>query len=107
MADWGGFSEAELRHLRSGGDSNQPQKQAPKKAPKKGLGAKKTTKPKPPKTSPEALLPTSQPEPTETKEKEPEKSKPVPETVERVRENNTCLSFVSCHNTKLILGTYH
>ena len=84
MADWGGFSEAELRHLRSGGDSNQPQKQAPKKAPKKGLGAKKTTKPKPPKTSPEALLPTSQPEPTEIKkpEKEPEKS--VPETVEKV-----------------------
>ena len=85
MADWGGFSEAELRHLRSGGDSNQTQKPTvTKKTPKKGLGAKKTTKPKPPKTSPEALLPTSQPEPTEIKkpEKEPEKS--VPDTVEKV-----------------------
>ena len=83
MADWGGFSEAELRHLRSGGDSNQ-KPTVSKKTPKKGLGAKKTTKPKPPKTSPEALLPTSQPEPTEIKkpEKEPEKS--VPDTVEKV-----------------------
>jgi len=86
MADWGGFSEAELRHLRSGGDSNQPQKPTPKKtSSKKGLVAKKTTKPKPPKTSPDALLPTSQPEPTEVKKPEIEtvKSNPIPETVEK------------------------
>ena len=87
MADWGGFSEAELRHLRSGGDSNQPQKPTPKKSStKKGLVAKKTTKPKPPKTSPDALLPTSQPEPTEVRKPEIEtvKSNPIPETVEKV-----------------------
>ena len=87
MADWGGFSEAELRHLRSGGDSNQPQKPTPKKtSSKKGLVAKKTTKPKPQKTSQDALLPTSPPETTEIKKPEiqPEKSNPVPETVEKV-----------------------
>merc|ERR1711937_427865 len=52
---------------------------------KKGLVAKKTTKPKPPKTSPDALLPTSQPEPTEVKKQETEtvKSNPVPESVEK------------------------
>ena len=49
MADWGGFSEAELRHLRSGGDTAPPivkstatksgsSKTATKKA---GLGAVK------------------------------------------------------------------
>ena len=82
MADWGGFSEAELRHLRSGGDSKPT---VTKKTPKKGLGAKKTTKPKPPKTSPEALLPTSQPEPTEIKKPEIEPEKSVPDTVEKVQ----------------------
>ena len=52
MSDWGGFSEAELRHLRSGGDSsNNTSKSAvktektAKNGPKKSLGARKTTKP--------------------------------------------------------------
>ena len=73
MADWGGFSEAELRHLRSGGDSKPtPQNQTNpkktnqpiKKSTKKGLNAKKTTKPK---TNPDAMLPTTtQPDPVKT-----------------------------------------
>ena len=61
MSDWGGFSDAELRHLRSGGDSTATKaKPASSKSPKKALAAKKTSKPKPPKKLPdEALLPTS------------------------------------------------
>jgi len=63
MSDWGGFSDAELRHLRSGGDAN-PTSAKPKstasKSSKKALAAKKTSKPKPAKKLPEeALFPTS------------------------------------------------
>lgn len=53
MSDWGGFSEAELRHLRSGGDSQSPptaqksKSTATKSGAKKALAARKTTKPKP------------------------------------------------------------
>ena len=78
MTDWGGFSEAELRHLRSGGDSSPPKpKTAPKTAttpksnPKKALAARKTTKPKSQKTDQAAMLPTKQKpesEPVETQE---------------------------------------
>ena len=63
MSDWGGFSDAELRHLRSGGDAN-PTSAKPKstasKSSKKALAATKTSKPKPTKKLPEeALFPTS------------------------------------------------
>ena len=77
MTDWGGFSEAELRHLRSGGDSSPPKpKTAPKTAttpksnPKKALAARKTTKPKSQKKD-QAMLPTKQKpesEPVETQD---------------------------------------
>jgi hypothetical protein len=64
MSDWGGFSDAELRQLRSGGDAKSPTSGKPKstasKSSKKALAATKTSKPKPAKKLPEeALFPTS------------------------------------------------
>ena len=76
MTDWGGFSEAELRHLRSGGDSSPPKPKtapktatAPKSNAKKALAARKTTKPKSQKPDQSAMLPTKpkpEPEPVES-----------------------------------------
>ena len=60
MSDWGGFSEAELSRLRSGGDVKPKQPTAP--SGKKGLGGavRKTTKKKKPEKVPtEAMLPTT------------------------------------------------
>lgn len=60
MSDWGGFSEAELSRLRSGGDVKPKQPTAP--SGKKGLGGavRKTTKKKKPEKVPtEAMLPTA------------------------------------------------
>ena len=60
MSDWGGFSEAELSRLRSGGDVKPT---AP--SGKKGLGGavRKTTKKKKPEKVPsEAMLPTKTPQ---------------------------------------------
>ena len=65
MADWGGFSEAELRHLRSGGDAGNTASTS--SSAKKGIRAVKTTKSKSkPKPKSElvpdsALLPTKTP----------------------------------------------
>ena len=65
MSDWGGFSEAELSRLRSGGDVKpKVNGSAPSPSSKKGLGGavKKTTKKKKTEKVPDgAMLPSSTP----------------------------------------------
>ena len=84
MSDWGGFSEAELSRLRSGGDVK-PKVNASSPSSKKGLGGavKKTTKKKKTEKVPDAaMLPSSTPIPEQPAEpvKEPEKVKEIEKT---------------------------